>query len=103
MQKFSWDKLKSKSLQLAFRWGKAVKDIHFLVLLMYLVQNTHYVPRFCMGFQGCSDWVRSRALLLEMISGTHMQPVKSSVQRVSCLILSSGWCALALLGPSVVK
>jgi len=25
------------------------------------------------------------------------------VQRVSCLILSSGWCALALLGPSVVK
>ena len=33
IQKLAWNKLKGKSLQLAFRWGKAIKDVHFLALL----------------------------------------------------------------------
>ena len=35
-QKLAWDELKGKSLQLAFRWRNAVKDAHFLVLLIYI-------------------------------------------------------------------
>ena len=33
IQKLAWNKLKGKSLQLAFMLGKAVKDVYFLVLL----------------------------------------------------------------------
>ena len=33
IQTLAWNKLKGKSLQLAFRWWKVVKDVHFLVLL----------------------------------------------------------------------
>ena len=86
IQKLAWNKLKGKSLQLAFRWGKAVKDVHFLVFAenidnieyvniyiykcIYSVQNTQHLQGFWFGFQGCLD-LGKRALLLEMISGTH--------------------------------
>ena len=43
MEKLGWGKLKDKTLQLAVRWGKTVKDIHFLSFLgfadIYGVQN----------------------------------------------------------------
>ena len=45
IQTLAWNKLKGKSLQLAFRWWKVVKDVHFLVLLKIWItlNNSIYI------------------------------------------------------------